>query len=76
MMNTKFYATDKETVEDMTKLWAQIFAVLISIDRPILPTVIWLNEHFEYIYADLRNQEEVYKFIFDELKVHYIDLKK
>ena len=76
MMNTEFRSPDRDRREAMTKLWAQIFAVLLNIGRPILPTVIWLNDNFEDIYEYIDNEEEVYKYIFNEMQVHYIDLNK
>lgn len=76
MMNTKFRSTNAGKIDRMTKLWAQIFAVMLNIGRPVLPTTVWLNDNFEDIFEELKDETEVYKFIFDVQKVHYIDLNK
>lgn len=76
MMNTKFREEDKETVEKMTKLYSQIFAVLMNVNKPILSTVVYLNENFERIYQKSPTEVDVYTEIFKVLDVSYSDINK
>lgn len=73
MLNTKFKTTNTDENKKMTELYSQIFAVLMNIGRPILPTVIWLNDNFEEIYTTFNDEEATVKYIFAELKVSYIE---
>lgn len=71
MMNTKFKETNKKKVFEMTQLYSQIFAVCMQANKPILQTIIYLNENFERIYVGSGTDVEVYEYIFDKLDVKY-----
>ena len=70
-MNTKFQETDKDIVNTMTKFYAQILAVLLNADKPLLQTIIYMNENFEDIYFACDNDVDRYKYIFDEMGIEY-----
>ncbi len=76
MMNTPFKETNREKNLLMTKLYSQIFAVLIQSGKPIIQTIIYLNENFEKIYISAETDVEVYETIFDNLGVKYSNINK
>ena len=70
MLNTPFKNKSKE--KEMTKLYSQIFAVLMGQNKPILSSVIWLNDNFEDLYYTFDTEVEVYEYVFQQLEVQYI----
>lgn len=71
MMNVKFRSKNVDRIEAMTKLYSLIFAVLMNVNKPLLQTIIYLNENFEDIYDATVTDVEVYEYIFDELNISY-----
>lgn len=71
MMNTPFRETDKDRNQQMTILYAQIFAVAMQAGKPMLQSIIWLNENFEKVYETSETDVQIYEYIFDELGIQY-----
>ena len=71
MMNTRFASKDEEKIEKMTRLWAQLFAVMMKVDKPLLQSIVYLNDNFEEIYMSANEEKEVYEYIFDEVGIIY-----
>ena len=71
MLNTEFKNWDKETQQQMTKLWTQVFAVGMEQNLGILSPVVWLNDNFELIYKEKETEQDVWMECFDELGIKY-----
>lgn len=76
MMNTRFKEQDPQKIKEMTRLYSQIFAVLMNTGKPLIQTIIWLNDNFEDVYKTSETDVRVYEYIFDELGVNYSDKDK
>ena len=64
---------NSEIRDEMSRLYSQIFAVLITNGHPYLTTIVWMNssEGFQKIYMESDTGEEVYQKIFDVFSVVY-----
>lgn len=71
MMNIPFKEIDKEKNSKMTKLYHQIFTILLSHGEPMLSTIIYMNENFEKIYHSVSSDIEVYEIIFNNFGIKY-----
>ncbi len=69
--HTPFSMYNQDIQEEMSRLYSQIFAVLITSGLPYLTTIIWFNDNFEKIYMSANTGEEIYKQIFDHFKIEY-----
>ncbi len=72
MMNTPYKSKDKNKIEEMTLMQSQIFSIALLSGKPILQTIIYLNENFEDIYS--RNTPvETLKILSTELGISAIN---
>ncbi len=69
--HTPFSMYNPNIQEEMSRLYSQIFAVLITSEMDYITTIIWMNENFEKIYMDSKTGEDVYKQIFEHFEIKY-----
>jgi hypothetical protein len=71
--HTPFDIFNDEIKQEMSRLYSQIFAVLVTSGYPYLTTIVWMNseEGFQKIYMESETGEDVYKKIFDQFGVAY-----
>jgi len=69
--HTPFTMYQPEIQEEMSRLYSQIFAVLITNGAPYLTTIVWMNspKGFQHIYMESETGEEVYTRIFQKYGV-------
>ena len=71
MPNTPFKTKDKQKITRMTAMYAQILGVMMNSGKPMLQSIIWLNENFEDTYARADTDVQVFEQIFDENNIEY-----
>jgi hypothetical protein len=71
--HTSFDMFNPEIQQEMSRLYSQIFAVLITNNLPYLASIVWMNspDGFQKIYMESNTGEEVYKKIFDHFEIQY-----
>ena len=65
-----FTMCQPEIQEKMSELYSQIFAVLITNNKPYLTTIVWMNDNFQKIYMESNTGEEVYTRIFEHYDIN------
>jgi len=67
--HTPFTMFNKDVQEEMSRLYSQIFAVLVTEGRPYMTSIIWMNDNFQELYMNASTGEEVYTKIFEHFNI-------
>jgi len=67
MFNTPF---EKDEFKK-TQIFSNTLNVLLKSGKPLLSSIVWLNDNFENICEISDSDAEIYENIFDEFKIKY-----